>query len=142
MNMKKLYVILATSIAVAIGLFIFSKYLIVGKELEISFVTAQKYTLKNISDNGYLNRYEWFIISGEIQRNNLVEEGYIIPAIDFNKNYLIISKYKISKLYRTVGDDLCSGVPNGRVIFDKGNSNNNFYYFYLMPKIMLSQGVG
>jgi hypothetical protein len=53
-----------------------------------------------------------------------------------------MSRYKISKLYQEIFINKCVGVPDGRVIFDKENSNKNFYYFYLMPKIMLSQGVG
>ena len=53
-----------------------------------------------------------------------------------------MSRFKITKLYQKPGCDECTGVPDGEAIFDKDKSDKNFYYFYLMPKIMLSQGVG
>lgn len=140
--MKKTYVISLIIVVAIIGLFVFIKYRIKGNRLEISFIMAQKHIPKDLAYIGGLNNYEWIIISGESQKVNLEEEGYIIPYIDFGKNYLIISRYKIYKLYRKAGYNECLGVPDGRAIFDKENSDNDFYYFYLMPKIMLSQGVG
>jgi hypothetical protein len=140
--MKKMYLISLIIVVAIVGLFVFSKHQIIGKKLEISFVTAQTHTQKDLVHNGCLNDFEWIIISGESQRKNLEQGGYIIPHIDFSKNYLIISRYKISKLYRKAGRNRCLGVPDGQAIFDKKNSNKDFYYFYLMPKIMLSQGVG
>lgn len=110
--------------------------------MKISFVTAQKHTPKDLISNGGINDFEWIIISGEKQRKNLEQEGYVIPYIDFSKNYLIMSRYKIFKLYRKACNNSCLGVPDGRAVFDKENSDENFYYFYIMPKIMLSQGVG
>ena len=130
-----MYVILLIVVAVIIGLVL--KYLIIGKELKISFITAQKYTSKDLDI--YM---DWFIINSEAQKRNLESEGYVVPYVDFNKNYLIISQYKISKLYRKVICNECSGAPDGRAIFDKENSDENCYYFYLMPKIRLSQGIG
>jgi len=125
-----------------VGLFIFSFHQIIRKELEITFIGARKYSPKALTYRGCLNQFEWIIISDDAQRENLEIEGYDIPNIDFNRNYLIISRYKISKLYRKAFFDKCSGVPRGRPIFDKDNSTQNNYYFYLMPRIMLSQGVG
>lgn len=128
---------------VAIGVFVFIKHLIKDKEIEISFIAAQEHTSKDLEYSGMgINYYEWIIISNEVQMRNLGKMGYVIPRIDFEKNYIIMSRYKISKLYRKASCNKCIGVPDGRAIFDKGNSNSNFYYFYLMPKIMLSQGVG
>jgi len=140
--MKKMYIILLIVVVTIVGLFIFFKYRIIGKELEISFVTAQKHTFQDLVYKGCLNDFEWIKISGEEQKKNLEQEGYVIPYIDFDKNYLILSRYKISKLYLKAGRSKCSGVPDGRAIFDKENSNTDFYYIYLMPRIMLSQGVG
>jgi hypothetical protein len=140
--MKRIYIILLIIIVVTIGLATFIKYLIIGKKLEISFITIQKHIPKDLAYNGCLNYYEWIIIKGEIQKENLEEEGYVIPDIDFSKNYLIISRYKILKLYQKTGINKSLGVPDGRVVFDKENSDKDYYYFYLMPKIMLSQGVG
>jgi len=77
------------------------------KELEISFVTAQKHTFQDFANKGCLNDFEWIIISGEEQRKNLEQEGYVIPYIDFDKNYLILSRYKISKLYLKAGRSKC-----------------------------------
>lgn len=134
--MKKMYVILSIVLIAIIGL-LFLKRLIIGKELKISFVKAHKYTSKEV--DMYV---DWFIINSEAQKKNLEDEGYIIPYVDFSKNYLIISQYKISKLYRKVICNECTGVPDGRVIFDKENSDKDFYYFYLMPTIKLSQGIG
>ena len=137
-----MYVVLLIIVVAAVGLFVLLKYLIIGKELEISFVTAQKHTSKTFGYNFGLDYGEWLIISGEEQRKNIENEGFIIPVIDFDKNFLIISRYKISKLYRKAGCNECLGVPDGRAVFDKENSDKDYYYFYLMPKIMLSQGVG
>lgn len=134
--------IITIIVAIIIGLFVFLKYQIIGKELKVSFVTAQKHTPKDLTFKGGINDFEWIIISGEEQRKNLEQEGYVIPYVDFSKNYLIMSRYKISKLYRKAGNNTCLGVPDGRAVFDKENSDENFYYFYIMSKIMLSQGVG
>ncbi len=140
--MRKKHIILLIAIIAIAGLFVCFKHLILGEKLEISFVTAQKHTAKDLACHGGLNEFEWIIISGEEQRKNWEEEGYVIPLIDFSKNNLIISRHKISKLYRKAFNDPCLGVPDGKAIFDKKNSDKNFYYFYLMPKIVLSQGVG
>ena len=140
--MKKmcLTVILST-IVVAALVFILS-YLINGKKLKISFMKAEKYSSEELSYNGCINNFEWIIINDSNQRRNLIEDGYSIPPVDFSKNYLIISKYKISKLYQKTGRNQCTGAPDGKVIFDKKNSNRDYYYFYLMPTVMLSQSVG
>jgi len=140
--MKKMYIISLIVVIAVVGIFFLLKYLIIGRELEISFVTAQKHTPKDLSFKGCLNDFEWIIISGEDQRRNLEQEGYVIPYNDFSKNYLLISRHKISKLFIKTGLNKCSGVPDGRVIFDRENSNRDFYYFYQIPRIMLSQGVG
>jgi hypothetical protein len=137
-----MYIISLIIVAAVIGLCVLLKYLIIGKELEISFVTEQKHTPTTLVYSFGLDYDEWMIINNEIQRKNIENEGFVIPVIDFNKNYLIISRYKISKLYRKAVCNECLGVPDGRVIFDKENSDKDYYYFYLMPKIMLSQGVG
>ena len=125
-----------------IGLCIFLKNIILGKELKISFITAQRYTPKDLSYNGGLNVYEWFVIRCDEQRENLLKEGYLIPNIDFRKNYLIVSRYKISKSYIKPRYNSCQYIMEGQVIFDKINSNENFYYFYTMSTIELSQGIG
>ena len=136
--MKK-YLIWIISIII-IGLLFLTKYLI-GEKLEISYVTSQEHTPKDLEAEGFLNEFDWFIIRSEGQRENIEKTGYIVPTVDFSKNFLIISRYKISKLYRKPGCDECLGVPDGRAIFDKKNSDENRYYFYLMPTILLSQGV-
>ena len=140
--MKRKYVISLIIIAVAIGLFIFYKDRITGEELEISFVKAQKRTPKDLAYDGILNNHEWLMIRGDDHRESLEEIGYIIPRIDFSKNHLIISRYRISKLYREAGYNECLGVPDGKAFFDKKNSSKDSCYFYLMPLILLSQGVG
>jgi len=139
--MKKMYIILIIIVVAIIGFFLI-KHLSIGKKLEILFLNAQKHTPKDLAYEGFLNVFDWVILSNDEQKKNWEKEGYVIPSIDFNKNYLIISRYKISKLYKKARINRCVGVPDGYVIFDKKNSNKNFYYFYLMPKIMLSQGVG
>lgn len=140
--MKNKYLISLIVLVAVVGVFVFVKHRIIGKELEISFVTAQEHTPEDLAFSGGLNEFEWIIIKGESQIKHFQEAGYIIPRIDFSKNYLIMSRYKISRLYRKPGIDPCSGVPDGRAFFDKRNSDNNFYYFYLMPTILLVQGVG
>ena len=134
--------ILFIVIIIIIGLSFLLKYLIIGRELKISFITEQKHSNETIADSYGLNYHEWFIINSNLQVINLEKKGYIVPNINFNKNFLIISRYKISKLYRKAGCNECLGVPDGHAIFDKENSDKDFYYFYLMPKVWLSQGVG
>jgi hypothetical protein len=113
-----------------------------GTELKISFVTSQRHTFKDLKYEGLLNDFDWIILTSKEQQENWENEGYVIPTVNYSKNYLIISKYKISKLYKKPGCNECLGVPDGKAIFNKKNSDKDFYYFYLMPKIMLSQGVG
>lgn len=138
-EMKK-YLMLIISIITIVGLLFLTKYLI-GEKLEISYVTSYEHTPEDLAAEGFLNEFEWFIIRSDGQRENIEKEGYVVPSVDFSKNFLIISRYKISKLYRKPGCDECLGVPDGRAVFDKKNSDENRYYFYLMPTILLSQGV-
>ena len=142
--MKRLKILLVTGIVVFIfaGFFGIYCYYLQKVPLEISFITSEKHTEKSLTYEYALNSFEWIIIHGEGQKNNFEKEGYVIPSIDFDKNYLIISRYKITKLYRTARCNECEGVPDGCAVFDKKNSDKDYYYFYLMPKIMLSQGVG
>jgi len=139
--MKKMFFILLI-IVLGISLFIFIKYRILKKEIKITYILAQKYTFKEIDYNELLNSQEWIILSNEDQRRNWENAGYVIPSVDFTKNYIIISKYKIYKLYQKVICNKCYGTPDGKIIFDKDHSDKSCYYFYLMPMIMLTQGVG
>ena len=122
-NMKK-YLILIISVISIIGLLFLTKYLI-GEKLEISYVTSQEHTPEDLAAEGLLNEFDWIIIRSEDQRENIENKGYVVPSVDFSKNFLIISRYKISKLYRKPGCDECLGVPDGRAIFDKKNSDDN-----------------
>jgi hypothetical protein len=144
--MKKILIIIGLGLAFTIGLlyYIFSpdKPPIGSTELEISFVGSQRHNSKDLSSAYSINQLEWFILSSEDQVKNWEEWGYVIPKIDFADHYLIMSKFKILRLYKKPGCDECLGVPDGIAILDKTNSDKDFYYFYLMPKIMLSQGVG
>ncbi|MFN8366914.1 MAG: hypothetical protein U0Y96_06685 [Candidatus Kapaibacterium sp.] len=134
-------VILTVFAALSVVFFHFKDYLIC-KEVALLFVSAHKHTFHDVTADGGLNYFDWFIISDESQRSYLEQCGYAIPHIDFSKNYLIISKYRITKLtYKQVCES-CTGVPDGLATFDKENSQNDMYYFYIMPCIMLSQGVG
>ncbi len=96
---------------------------------------------KVLKDNG-----DWVIISNEPQWENWVSWGYNLPMVDFSKNYLIISRYEIFRLYKKMWINRCLGVPDGKVVLKKHKRNlkdyNNYYYYYLMPPILLSQGVG
>lgn len=138
---KKLFLYICVLIAI-VGSLILSKYLLVGKELDIAYISTQKHTSKDLGCLGGLNTFNWFIVSTVTQRINLEESGYHLPEIDFNKHYLILSRFKISKLYQSIFKCPCSGVPKGRLYFDKENSKDDSYYVYLMPPIMLSQGIG
>lgn len=124
------------------GLAVSFKYIILGKEIEISLVTIERYEPQPIANDLCKNNNEWIIISNEIQMKNFEKDGFVIPHIDFNRNYLILSKYKISRIYQKLFVNRCSGVPDGYIVFDKKNSDKDSYYLYLMPPIMLSQGIG
>ncbi len=136
------YTILFLIIAVVYFISCTDGHTIGSTELKISFITSQKHNTKDLASEYSINQLEWLILSDSGQIKNWEICGYIIPYIDLRKNYLIMSKYKILNLYQKSGCDECLGVPVGEAIFDKGNSDSNYYYFYRMPKIMLSQGVG
>lgn len=140
--MKRIHLIISVVAIALVGFFVFSKLFFIGKKLEISFVKAQRHSQSDLAYKGCVNDFEWIIICEESQRRNLMKEGYTIPDIDFSKNYLIISRYKISRLYQKACDNPYTGVPDGLAVFDKKNSNEDFYYFYLIPRVKLSQGVG
>lgn len=140
--MKKMYVISLVLISILVTAALSLKFGINKKEIDISFLTAKKITHKNLLFEGGLNYYEWFIVTNENQRSNLEIEGYIIPSVDFNQNYLILSRYKILSLYIKKFCFQCSRVPEGKVIFDKLKSKDDTYYIYRMPRIMLIQGIG
>ncbi len=141
--MKKIIIILSPIIIVTgIVLFIFMKDNIIRKEMKISFIIAQNHTSKDLAYNGFLNSFEWVILSNEEQKKNWEDAGYIIPFVNFEKNYIIISRYKILKLYQKGSKSECTGVSDGKIIFDKEGSDSNLYYIYLMPNVMLSQGIG
>jgi len=114
----------------------------IKKEIKISFITSQRHTAIDLACANLLNSFEWVIISNNAQKNNWEIAGYIIPYVDFDKNNLIISRFKITKLYYNTHKTKYNGVPNGEVIVNIKDSDKNYYYFYLMPKIMLAQGVG
>jgi hypothetical protein len=74
--MRKMYIISLVIIVTIIGLFVFTRYRIVGKELKISFVAEQKHTPQTLKYRWGLNYYEWMIITEEGQKKNLENEGY------------------------------------------------------------------
>lgn len=139
--MKKIYVFLLILALIIVIFILMNKYLF-KKRIEINYIGSYQYFDKNSNYTNYFNSNDWVIISNKQQRKNWIESGYIIPEIDFNKNNIIISKYKIIKLYHKKYINRCSGVYDGIVIFNKRKSDNNFYYIYIMPKIILTQGIG
>ena len=88
--MKKSFLFTIIATIAIVCLFLLSKHLICGNSLEIFFVSSQKHSAQDLNYKGGLNAYEWFIISGHVQKSNLEKEGYHIPDVDFNKNNLII----------------------------------------------------
>ena len=142
--MKKLFIALLIIIVIILSS---NFYLYIYKvhnrsEIKIVFVKEQVHIHKDLS-SGWLNyNWEWLILTDSIQKKNWEEVGYILPNIDFKKNFLIMSRYKIMKLYQLPGCDECEGVPKGEAIFNKKGSDKRYYYFYLMPKIWLTQGIG
>ncbi|KKP37291.1 hypothetical protein A2483_05650 [Candidatus Peregrinibacteria bacterium RIFOXYC2_FULL_33_13] len=136
MKHKKLIII--SSVLIITGAIIIGKFF-----FQIIPLTFSNEESDIPANNKALNYDEWFIITNKQQRLNLMKEGYKIPDINFEKNFLITSQYKIKFLwsFRSFCDS-CTGMPNGHIIFDKQNSEQNKYYFYLMDKISLSQSAG
>jgi hypothetical protein len=139
--MKRYYYILFI-LLLSIGVSIFLMGIKKQYIIEISLLTIEERPTQPNEFDEILNSDEWIILTNEHQKVNWERAGYIIPLVDFNKNFIIISRYKISSLYQKAGTNKCLGVPDGKAVFDKANSNTNFFYIYLMPTIMLSQGVG
>lgn len=142
--MKRLLAITVLILTIGIIYFIYIsvRHQVIGTELKITFVNSQKHNDKDLASEYSINELEWFILHDTDHVKNWEKFGYVVPQIDFKNHYLIMSKYKILKLYQKPGCDECTGVPDGEAIFDKENSDKGSYYFYLMPKVMLSQGVG
>ena len=90
----KRVIIVCLAVLFVVGLVYLTKFLFWGTKQDILFVSMQKHTPKDIDYKGGLNSFEWFIVTGDAQRDNLEREGYVLPKIDFSKNYLIISKEK------------------------------------------------
>lgn len=86
--------------------------------------------------------YEWFIISSYEQRQNWVKEGLVLPECDFSKNFLIISHYKINKVFLDEHEREDLGVPTAYEIFDKAGSAPGSIYIYRMPAVMCDRAVG
>lgn len=132
-------------IVTCIGLILIAFLVINGinkrEEIEITFLSNYRHCKNTLSGKGYLNAFDWVIISSLEQRKNWKNAGYSVPTIDFNQEYLIISRYRIDKLFESRKDH-CSGVPIGVAVFNMELTDDNYYYFYIMPKIMLTQGVG
>ncbi len=142
--MKKIFILVGLVLVLGLTYYIFSADTppVGSTELKISYVGASKHNSKDLSSDYSIKQLEWFILRNEEHVKNWEESGYVIPKVNFKDQYLIMSKFKILRLYKKPGCDECLGVPEGQAIFDKTNSDKDFYYFYVMPKILLSQGVG
>jgi hypothetical protein len=83
----------------------------------------------------YNSEYTWFI--------NWLADGLSLPHCDFSKNYLILSQYKIDRLYFHPNHiDECCGAPPGFADLNRLASKSHKVYIYKMPKILLTQGIG
>jgi len=91
----------------------------------------------------YNSEYTWFMVTGETQYNNWIADGLLLPPCDFSKNYLILSQYKVNRLYFHPNYiDECCGAPPGFADLNRIGSKNRKVYIYKMPKILLTQGIG
>jgi hypothetical protein len=87
--------------------------------------------------------YTWFIVSQENQYRYWITDGLPLPTCDFSKNYLIVSKYKLKKLFfNPKWIDPCCGVPSGYADIDRMGSETHRVYIYRMPRILLAQALG
>jgi hypothetical protein len=87
--------------------------------------------------------YTWFMITGEPQYKNWHADGLSLPDCDFSKNYLILSQYKIDRLYFHPNYiDECCGAPPGFADLNRLGSKSHKVYIYKMPRILLTQGIG
>ncbi len=84
----------------------------------------------------------WFIITSKEQRDSWIEEGMDLPDINFEANFLIVSKVKIDRLYksRIINHDF--GSYDGIILYNPLSQSENKYYLYEMDKVMLSQAIG
>jgi hypothetical protein len=110
-------------------------------KMEISYINSVDINTKLPEGIG-LNYEDWFIVTSQEQRSNLVNIGYVLPEVDFKEKFLVITRFKIRSLYYVNYCDVCTGFPVGLPIFDKKGSSKNLYYIYTMPPIWLSQAAG
>jgi len=88
-------------------------------------------------------QYTWFIVNNDSQYKYWTSSGLNLPPCDFSRNYLIVSRYKITAVfYSPFINDQCYGAPRGIAVFNKSGSKSEFAYVYRMPTIVLTQGIG
>lgn len=140
--MKQVYITTIIIIILTMLVLFLLKILYYGKPLNISYIGSYKTNEEHLSNSKSLNSLNWVIVTNKTQKQNFELEGYILPEIDFNKNFIIISKFKIKKLYKKSKKNNCTGGYDGIAIFNIKESNEELYYIYLMPPLLLSQGIG
>ena len=116
---------------------LFILYIFIGDKINISYI---KTTNANIEWGEIPGN--WFIITHREQYNNWLKKGLELPIVDFNNNFLIVSKLKIFRLYKSKIINGDCGAYDGIAIYNFISSKPNKYYIYIMDKIWLSQGIG
>lgn len=135
---KKKHIIYLIIIPAFILIILFSYFFInKGERLNITYVTTAKSNIQFGEIPG-----NWFMITHKEQYDNWVKKGLELPDVDFNRNYLIISKVKINKLYKSKYINEDCGVHDGIALYSIFGSQQHLYYIYKMDKIILSQGIG
>lgn len=140
---KNRYLILFIAALLVFAGFNWKKLLL--KEIHIQFIcslpTVNELPYIKYAENG--NDYDWFLVTQKNQYQNWISAGLGLPECDFSKNYLILSRYKIESLYYHPNYiDECCGAPPGFAELKSNKSERGKVYIYIMPKIMLSQGIG
>lgn len=85
---------------------------------------------------------DWMMITNSQQIKNLKIDQEIDTELDFENNFVIVSKHKIRKLsYNKLRDDCNCGLPVGKMEFDKDRSDEGKIYIYLSEKTWLAQAI-
>lgn len=112
-------------------------FIFTGERLNITFV-------KNVKANIQWGEIpgNWFVITHKDQYDNWVKDGLDLPDVDFNHNFIIVSKVKIYSLFKSRLLNNDCGAYDGIAIYNPLSSKMNKYYIYKMDKVWLSQGIG
>ena len=85
---------------------------------------------------------KWCYVTQKEHYDDWVKKGLELPNIDFNHNFIIVSKVKLYRIYKSRFINGDCGAPDGFVIYNVFDNSRNKFFIYKMDKVWLSQMIG